>query len=260
MDTILNLIPIIGGVIAFCALWWKMATSVATKSDIATMKTELREDIASIRTEFKEDIDKLRTEFKEDIASVRAEIADVKAELKADIGKLRTEFKEDIASVRAEIADVKAELKADIDKLRTEVKEDITEVRADIREIPTIHIQIPSRQQRELVIIAHLKPPVGAISRSRFLRITTRFLPPFRLWSFHRDSYLCRESEGISIAVAVRSFDSSYRRPTRCRSDLQVAIFPNHDSVSSTLPPLEIPWRLLPVGNRNSLLQTTNTL
>ena len=51
MDTILNLIPIIGGVIAFCALWWKMATSVATKSDIATMKTELKADIASVRTE-----------------------------------------------------------------------------------------------------------------------------------------------------------------------------------------------------------------
>ena len=78
MDTILNLIPIIGGVIAFCALWWKMATSVATKSDIATMKTEFREDIASVRTE----------------------IASVKSELEADID--RTEVKEDIASVRAE--------------------------------------------------------------------------------------------------------------------------------------------------------------
>lgn len=89
MDTILNLIPIIGGVIAFCALWWKMATSVATKSDIATMKTELREDIASVRTELK------------------SEIADVKAELKADIDKLRTEVKEDITEVRADIREIR---------------------------------------------------------------------------------------------------------------------------------------------------------
>ena len=96
MDTILDLIPIIGGVIAFCALWWKMATSVATKSDIATMKTEFREDIASVRTE----IASVRTELK-------SEIADVKAELKADIAKLRTEFKEDITEVRADIREIR---------------------------------------------------------------------------------------------------------------------------------------------------------
>ena len=64
MDTILNLIPIIGGVIAFCALWWKMATSVATKSDITTMKTELKADIAVVRTE---------------IADVRVELSNQKS-------------------------------------------------------------------------------------------------------------------------------------------------------------------------------------
>ncbi len=52
-----------------------VARDVATKSDIAEVRTEIAE---------------LRTELKSDIAEGRAEIAEVRNELKADIAEMRT--------------------------------------------------------------------------------------------------------------------------------------------------------------------------
>jgi hypothetical protein len=56
-----------------------------------------------------------------DIAAVRTEIATVRTELKAEIAALRTELKAEIAAVRSEVAAVRAELKADIDLLRRDL-------------------------------------------------------------------------------------------------------------------------------------------
>ncbi len=85
------------------------ADQLATKSDIADLRTELKADIGDLRAELK------------------ADIGDLRAELKADIGDLRAELK-------ADIGDLRAELKVDIADLRTELKVDIAELRSDLRE------------------------------------------------------------------------------------------------------------------------------
>ena len=81
MDTVLNLIPVIGGVIAFCALWWKLTALNSGPSDLTVMRTELKTEITSVRTG----------------------TADVRTELRTDIARLRTEFRADIARIRAQI-------------------------------------------------------------------------------------------------------------------------------------------------------------
>ena len=58
--------------------------SVATKADIAEVKTEIAD---------------LRAEVKADIAEVKTEIAGLRAEVKADIADLRAEVKADIAGI-----------------------------------------------------------------------------------------------------------------------------------------------------------------
>ncbi|MHA0899249.1 MAG: hypothetical protein C6D10_03360 [Candidatus Liberibacter solanacearum] len=73
---------------------------LATKADLADVKTDLKEDIVNVRA----DISNVRTELKEDISNVRTElkedISNVRTELKEDISKVRTELKEDIADVK----------------------------------------------------------------------------------------------------------------------------------------------------------------
>ena len=53
---------------------------VATKTDLAAVKTELAADIAAVRTE-----------LAADIAAVRTELTAVKSELKADVSAVRVE-------------------------------------------------------------------------------------------------------------------------------------------------------------------------
>jgi F0F1-type ATP synthase membrane subunit b/b' len=65
---------------------------LATKADLA----ELRTEIAELKTELKTEIAELRTELK-------AEIAELRTELKAEIAGLRTELKAEIAAVRTEL-------------------------------------------------------------------------------------------------------------------------------------------------------------
>ena len=76
---------------------------VATKSDVATVRT----DIAAVRAEF-------RTELKGEIAGVRADLASLRTELKGDITELRTELKGDITELKGDITGLRAELKGDI--------------------------------------------------------------------------------------------------------------------------------------------------
>ncbi len=73
------------------------AREVATKTDLAELKTELKQDISELRAELKQDIGELRVEFKQDIGELRAE-------LKQDIGELRVELKQDIGEVKGGIA------------------------------------------------------------------------------------------------------------------------------------------------------------
>jgi len=73
---------------------------LATKADIANVRTE----IADLRTELKEDMANLRAELKEDMANLRAE-------LKEDMVNLRAELKEDMANLRAELKGDNANLR-----------------------------------------------------------------------------------------------------------------------------------------------------
>ena len=65
---------------------------LATKSDIAELKT----DIEALRTSTKSDISSLRTELKSDIESLRIST-------KSDISSLRSELKSDIAELKSDI-------------------------------------------------------------------------------------------------------------------------------------------------------------
>jgi chromosome segregation ATPase len=84
---------------------------LATKADIANVRTE----IADLRTELKEDMANLRAELKEDMANLRAELKEdmvnLRAELKEDMANLRAELKEDMANLRAELKGDNANLR-----------------------------------------------------------------------------------------------------------------------------------------------------
>ena len=65
-------------------------------------------DISELAT--KSDVAEAKAELKQDIADVKAEIGEVKSELKTDILKVENK----IVEVKGEIAEVKAELKTEI--------------------------------------------------------------------------------------------------------------------------------------------------
>ncbi len=46
-------------------------THLATKEDLANVKSELKEDIANVKSELKEDIANVKSELKEDIANTK---------------------------------------------------------------------------------------------------------------------------------------------------------------------------------------------
>jgi uncharacterized coiled-coil DUF342 family protein len=77
------------------------ALGEATQGDLAT-----KGDLAEVRTEIAD----LRTELKTEIAEVRTEIAGLRSELKTEIAQLRSELRTEIAAVRTEMAEMKAEL------------------------------------------------------------------------------------------------------------------------------------------------------
>jgi hypothetical protein len=60
--------------------------NVATKSDLAAVRTELKADIASVRAELKGDIASLHAELKGDIASMRADLSLVEHRLLTRVG------------------------------------------------------------------------------------------------------------------------------------------------------------------------------
>ncbi len=57
---------------------------MATKGDIAVLKTDIKADIAALKTDI--------AEFKAEIAEFKAEIAGFKADIKTDIGDFKAEI------------------------------------------------------------------------------------------------------------------------------------------------------------------------
>ena len=80
---------------------------LATRSDVAWLRTELKGDVTMLRTEVIGAIGTLRTEFKGDLSTLRAEVTGKIGELRADltgkIGDLRGELKSDIAALRIDV-------------------------------------------------------------------------------------------------------------------------------------------------------------
>ena len=74
--------------------------TVATKADLAEVKTELKGDIAAVKA----DIAALRAELKGNITTLRAEF-------KSDFATLRAEFKSVIATLEQEVAGLKSDFK-----------------------------------------------------------------------------------------------------------------------------------------------------
>jgi len=74
------------------ALETAFTESVATKSDLAEVRTALKQDIAEVRTALKQDIAEVRTELKQEIAEVRTELKQEIAEVRTEIAQVRTEI------------------------------------------------------------------------------------------------------------------------------------------------------------------------
>ena len=69
---------------------------------------------------------------KVDIAELKTEIADLKVELKTEIADLRVELKTEIADLRVELKTEIANLKIEISVLRAELKTDIANLKVDM--------------------------------------------------------------------------------------------------------------------------------
>jgi phenylalanyl-tRNA synthetase alpha subunit len=65
---------------------------LATKADIAELRTELKADIAELRSEFKADIAELRSEFKAEIAELRSELRQAELRLEAKIETMKADI------------------------------------------------------------------------------------------------------------------------------------------------------------------------
>ena len=57
------------------------ASDLATRADLAEVRTILQADLAEVRTELKAEIAEVRTELRTEIAAVRTSIADLRADL-----------------------------------------------------------------------------------------------------------------------------------------------------------------------------------
>ena len=79
---------------------------MATKGDIAVLKTDIKADIAALKT----DIAEFKADIKADIAEFKAEIAGFKADIKTDIAEFKAEIAGFKADIKTDIGDFKAEI------------------------------------------------------------------------------------------------------------------------------------------------------
>jgi len=67
-------------------------SSLATKQDMAELRSEMKEDIAQLRSEMKQDIAELRSEMKQDMAELRSEMKQDIAQLEVKIERVRADL------------------------------------------------------------------------------------------------------------------------------------------------------------------------
>ena len=80
---------------------------LATKADVAALRSAMKADIAALHTAMKADVAELRTETKADVAELRTEMKADVAELKGDVAALRTETKAAVASLHAQLGTIR---------------------------------------------------------------------------------------------------------------------------------------------------------
>ena len=86
----------------------------ANKQDIEELKTVTKQDIAELRSANKQDIEELKTATKQDIAELRSAN-------KQDIEELKTTTNQEIARLEVKIERLKSELETKIEKTKTEL-------------------------------------------------------------------------------------------------------------------------------------------
>ena len=85
-------------------------SDLATKTDIADLRSATKTDIAELRSATKADIAELRSATQADIAELRQEIGSLRAATKSDIAELRSEIVSLRGATKADIAELRAEL------------------------------------------------------------------------------------------------------------------------------------------------------
>jgi len=83
-------------------------SDLATKSDLALLRGEIRGEIGELRRE----IGEVRGELRGEIGEVRREIGEVRGELRGEIGEVRREIGEVRGELRGEIGEVRREIAA----------------------------------------------------------------------------------------------------------------------------------------------------
>ncbi|WP_446830684.1 coiled-coil domain-containing protein [Candidatus Foliamicus sp.] len=114
--------------------WLKLQveTRMATKDDLAALRTETLERLAALRTETQEGLAGLRAETQEGLAALRTETLE-------GLAALRTETQEGLAGLRGDIkgdvAGVRADAQADIAEHRAETRAGFAELRARLDKV-----------------------------------------------------------------------------------------------------------------------------
>ena len=79
------------------------ADQLATKSDVADLRSDLKTEIVALRSDLK------------------AEIADVRSDLKAEIADVRSDLKAEIADVRSDLREVELRLETKIEAVKVDI-------------------------------------------------------------------------------------------------------------------------------------------
>ena len=81
----------------------ELTDTVATKSDVTTVRTETAEGFAQLRTETAQNIATHRTETAEGFAQLRTEMAQDKAELRTEIAQLGAALRTEMSQMKSDI-------------------------------------------------------------------------------------------------------------------------------------------------------------
>lgn len=102
-ETLIEWIKFLAPLVAIAALWWKIATSVATKKDISDLKVEmhraddnLRAEIVSLRTEMTGRQERLEGEMSSLEERLRGEISSREERLRGEISSLGDRLQREI--------------------------------------------------------------------------------------------------------------------------------------------------------------------